>query len=594
MASLIAAIDIEESKFLGENGHLLYNSFVGSIESRIVGFSFQVVRTNDMSMLSEELKSLLADIRSGLARVDLDPSQKQSLVESLTMLYCLLGQTRDIISGKGECALTYMMIYEWYAFYPEFALFALETLVLPPLLDSSSTASSGSNRDTKFHPYGSWKDMKYFGEYCFERGCGNNHPLIRHLVSLTNRALRDDVRLAESGSSITLLAKWIPRQSSPSKAFARLSKLLAYDYFAHYLNGVEGTVKTMSAKRKCIADYRRLVSGLNRRLDTIQIKQCEGKWSNIDHAKTTSITISKQKYALLNRTKDGKSQRSELVDRIKCAEKFQEFIDSRIKTGKDVNGSRVSMIDFAKRGLELTLPSYNRNQTDVDLLNSQWRDSASKTGDLGDIVAMVDTSASMTWDGGDPFHVALSLGIRVAEKSRLGKRVLTFSTTPTWVNLSKCDNYVDAISCLRKADAGTGTNFYAALNLILSAMIQHRVSKEDAAKITLVIFSDMQIDAADIRYPSMYDGLKAKYLAAGYEKPPHIIFWNLKSTGGSPNLTTQSNTSMMSGFSPALLNLFCEKGVEALASATPISILKESLDNVRYDQLRVKVRSAFA
>ena len=38
----------------------------------------------------------------------------------------------------------------------------------------------------------------------------------------------------------------------------------------------------------------------------------------------------------------------------------------------------------------------------------------------------------------------------------------------------------------------------------------------------------------------------------------------------------------MSGFSPALLNLFCDKGIEALNSCTPWSVLEKSLDNDRY------------
>jgi hypothetical protein len=36
---------------------------------------------------------------------------------------------------------------------------------------------------------------------------------------------------------------------------------------------------------------------------------------------------------------------------------------------------------------------------------------------------------------GDPMNVAIALGIRIAEKSIIGKRVLTFSSKPTWINL---------------------------------------------------------------------------------------------------------------------------------------------------------------
>ena len=44
-------------------------------------------------------------------------------------------------------------------------------------------------------------------------------------------------------------------------------------------------------------------------------------------------------------------------------------------------------------------------------------------------------------------------------------------------------------------------------------------------------------------------------------KAPHIVFWNLRKTTGFPSLSTDQNVSMLSGFSPALLYVFCEKGV---------------------------------
>jgi hypothetical protein len=47
---------------------------------------------------------------------------------------------------------------------------------------------------------------------------------------------------------------------------------------------------------------------------------------------------------------------------------------------------------------------------------------------------------------------------------------------------------------------------------------------------------------------------------------------------------------MMSGFSPALLNLFCEEGLESLQSCTPYSLLVKSLDNERYKILDQQIR----
>jgi hypothetical protein len=106
----------------------------------------------------------------------------------------------------------------------------------------------------------------------------------------------------------------------------------------------------------------------------------------------------------------------------------------------------------------------------------------------------------------------------------------------------------------------------------------------------------MQMDVADKNGLSLYDSIKKKYEEAGLRsehkkpyKPPHILFWNLRSTGGFPSLSTQQNASMMSGFSPALLNLFCEKGLDSLQSCTPWSILEQTLENERYKIMSDKI-----
>ena len=224
---------------------------------------------------------------------------------------------------------------------------------------------------------------------------------------------------------------------------------------------------------------------------------------------------------------------------------------------------------------------------EVDLLNSQWRDSSSLTGDLGKMIAMVDVSGSMS---GDPLYAAVALGIRIAETSAIGKRVMTFSANPTWVNLDGHDDFFSQVETISKADWGMNTNFHAALNTILDAIIQSQMPPEDVQDMVLVVLSDMQMDAGDkCDKQVLYDTMKAKYEAAGIRvhgkpyKPPHILFWNLRSTSGFPTLSTQPNCSMMSGFSPSLLNVFCEQGMRALNACTPWSVLEKSIENKRYN-----------
>jgi hypothetical protein len=241
------------------------------------------------------------------------------------------------------------------------------------------------------------------------------------------------------------------------------------------------------------------------------------------------------------------------------------------------------MVDFTKQALSLLR---HHNQVEFDLLNSQWRDNGSLNCGFGKMIAMVDVSGSMD---GDPLCAAIALGIRIAEKSGLGKRVMTFSAKPSWVNLEGHDDFVSQVNVIRNAEWGMNTNFYSALDTILSAIILNRMPPEDVQDMVLVVLSDMQMDTGDACDKQvLYDTMKAKYEAAGVRvhgkpyKPPHILFWNLKSTSGFPTLSTQVNCSMMSGFSPALINSFCDQGIPVLEACTPWSALEKNLANERY------------
>ena len=168
---------------------------------------------------------------------------------------------------------------------------------------------------------------------------------------------------------------------------------------------------------------------------------------------------------------------------------------------------------------------------------------------------------------------------------------MTFSASPHWINLTGQDNFVDMVEAVRQADWGMTTNFAAALKMILDAIITQKLKPEDVEDMVLAIFSDMEMNEADKQSYSLMDSIEKQYAEAGvrlWGKPfntPHILFWNLRSTNGFPTLSTQKNASMMSGFSPALLNIFCEEGLSAFQSCTPWGIFLQSLNNERYKAL---------
>ena len=575
MTAFINALDDYTSTQFGENGHVEYG-WSNSIEEKIIQISFQVTRTNQEGV--ERIQKVLNDLLSSLKYKVQSGSlpEKEVAKGYLSILYRMVGHTRDIIDGKGEYTLTYMMIHKWFNFYPELAKFALKCLV--------------DLGDKSVHQYGSWKDIKYFCDYCKEKGESTDHPLIQYAIKLTNEQLsKDFTSLMSNSSDISLSAKWAPREKS---SFRWLYEALATDYYSQYMTTATNENQSKRAVLKCKTEYRKLLSILNKKIDTLQIKQCGQEWSTIDFNKVTSISLSRQKQAFLNVKKDRSVRFSESLDRIECAEHFNAHIQKAVRGEVEMKGKRVGMADFTKQAIEL---SRGGSQIEKDLLNSQWRDNSTQTGALGKMIAMVDVSGSME---GDPMHVAIALGIRIAEKSIIGKRVMTFSARPSWVNLEGYDDFVSQVAVVKRAEWGMNTNFSAALDTILDAIIQNKMAPEDVQDMVLVILSDMQMDAGDrCDKQALYDTMKAKYEAAGIRvhgapyKPPHILFWNLRSTRGFPSLSNQPNASMMSGFSPALLNLFCEQGINALQSCTPWSLLERSLENERYKIMGDKLSS---
>jgi len=117
----------------------------------------------------------------------------------------------------------------------------------------------------------------------------------------------------------------------------------------------------------------------------------------------------------------------------------------------------------------------------------------------------------------------------------------------------------------------------------------------------------MQFDAAERNEEQLFEQqqppsehvrqiLKRKFHDAGIEicgkgyKMPHILFWNLRNTDGFPELSYQDNVTMLSGYSPMLLNSFLQEGMVGLNDITPWNMLKKMLDHERYNHLENLVK----
>lgn len=585
MSALSSAMDQIHDLQLGENNNPEY-SWAEDVKELLTQFHFQLTRTANIEHLKDKYRVILRKVFEPVFAGDIYHS-----TENIKYLYKVIGYTRDIVAGKGEYNLTYMLISELYKFSQSNDCPDKEKLKIQAMATSALTSLVRTNINE--HPYGSWKDLKYFCNYHIKPENRTeqklkqlNDPLFNTVVELICGQLRCD----ENAPVKTLLAKWVPREKSAK--FGWITVILATTYYKSWVNVEQSIDKQFAARKKCLTHFRQLVAKINKQLNTTQINQCNGTWANIDFDKNvTSITLRKQNKAFRAKDKRGRERPalSNNQDRMQCKDNYENYIN-RCKTGESTaKGKRVSLVDFVRDAIAARAA---RDTVDEDCINAQWINNSSQNNALGDLIAMVDTSGSMESENSMPLYSAIGLGLRIAEKSKLGKRIMTFSSTPSWINLEDCNDFVSMVEKTRQADWGMNTNFAAALDLILNTAISCNISPPDMENMTLVILSDMQIDPSSHYRDTMFDMMKKKYHDAGlrtkYNHPyklPHIVFWNLRSTTGFPSLSQTENTSMMSGNNPALLNGFCEHGVESLKEVTPWNMLIQHLSNERYNYL---------
>ena len=596
MSSLVSALDKHTPKQIGENNHVEY-TWSNDINEKIVQFFFQLVRTSSLDVISKQHLQILMQLKN----------RETEFKNQFTIMYKLIGQTRDIVKGKGEQQLAFMQIFNFYnCGYEELAYKAFEKLVF---IDND-------------HPYGSWKDVKYFCNYIKNNTLKNEnnirlHPLIvqscLHIVQQLKKDYSEYKKWTASKEeygtlNISLASRWVPREKS---SFGWVNAIIAELMFPNlfYKNMPSQLFKKSLLKAKI--RLKKMYTPLNKYLKTVQINQCGKDWSSINFNDVTSCTMRKQTKAFLNITKKNVQKSSE-DDRIQCAKNFKSHIEAAKSDSVNhkVRGQRCGVGELTRDAM-----NYNCSNTEIDRINLQWEDNRKNNLGLGNIIPCCDTSGSMECDNMTPLVNAIGLSIRASEvvDDAFKNRILTFSNEPRWIQLNDSQSFVDKVKTVRSSsDWGMNTNIKAMFDLIINIIIENEIPPSKVENLTLAIFSDMQIDSAvKIDYNSniinfkdymnsLYDDIRQQFYQAGMKSifktpysPPHIVFWNLRLTNGFPVLSTEKNVSMLSGYSSQLLNIFCNKGIDAIKESTPSKLLFDIIDDNRYKYMDIDLSQFF-
>ena len=541
-----------------------------TLKDFFVQFYFQCVLSTNVVELEKKFELLLLEAH------DIKNHSKIDFIQYIIKI-CL--QNRDIKHGKGLTQTTYMMLNT-------IAYYCYEKEILPrnTLLKmlSSFVINKHDKKNNKFeHPYGSWKDIKYFLDYFWKNSSydyinTSKSSIIDEVIkNIYIPQMITDRKNMSVKMPISLCGKWLPRESGQDK-------LLARKIAVHYHNEV---YKFSEKVVKIYQNYRKLVSKYNAYLDTTQIHMTGKAWDKINFENVTSKTLFLNKNSFLNCNNIDEDHRHI------CKQNFLNFISNKKKNGNYLKNDNTVMPHILVRNVFKNYNDYHENNS-MALLNMQWN-GLMKTLETGNFMRgsncfpCIDVSPSMMTDNSTPLHCAIGLGLACAHLCK-HNRAFTFSSNPEWIQYDQTETFVDRVYKTRGSGWGSTTNIHKMFRRILDACLtsteQHeQVPQSEIDNTCLIVFSDMQFDCNETnKDEKMFDDIRREYKDAGYTNIPFLVFWNLRSTDTFPSIEKSENMIQLSGNSSCLLEIFMKTELKDLKTLENWDILKQILDNQRY------------
>ena len=547
------------------------------------------------TILEETLRSIKHNI---LLQTCYHADVTMNFYKYLILLYKMIAQTRDIVYGKGERKLTYMMIHIWYKFYPTLAIYALHRLVdiriFPENCNGIDADESGNG--SRRHAFGCWKDIKYLCYFLHSRS--RNHPLIDVAISIMNKQLYRDWKVVNICSHdgphdfrtiLSFVAKWVPRENTKfewifEKSAIQWAQMVTPFYFK---NELLTYAQNDALLKKCKTNYRIVCSSLNRLLDTTEIKQCSGEWNHIIPSNIPKLTIARQKNALLNvnRNMETRSKTSYVKDRRICSNNIKEYYKDLIHPENTLFNSNFELGNFVKQYQRILrvdvsddLDVMQNRLYQIDILNKHWESFICKFDTLENFIPFVDIHSFMS-SNKNTLNCAIELASIIAEKTTIDDGHIMFSNhMPILEKFDTKKSFYDNISgifnSIHNDTNYLNDNILIAIDLFVYSLRLSNTSNEDISKMVLVIITNKE-----------YGDYESFLMKFDKEFMPHIIFWNMSGSFSHeiPMVKNIEKTTFVSGYNSLLLNHFRFMGFGGVINFGSFDTVCNFLNNRHYD-----------
>jgi len=616
-------LSLKEYPLLNKNKINMHDYY----KSQIIEIYYNLSRKEEKEIekIALQLDNTLCSLKTHMIK---NSQKKNEYNIYLLQLYKLLGETRDIYYGKGEQELSYMQVVVWYKYYPILAIYAVHKYVKP-----LKEGEMG---------YGSWRDIKYLCDYIRKNTEeGINHSLIQYCVKLTNDVLKEDVekwknkmedylqkinkcnsleelRLMQRPNArkeISSIAKWIPREN---KRFDWLHEKLVIDWYNRYEAYILSSFKTYEgyyrALDKCKMKYRKMVSKLNIELDTTEIKQCSQKWEKIEPEKIPQVAMMRGKEGLCYKNMGYTSINKETIENRKkiCSQQINIHFEKKYNPTENLFEPNrehknipinISLSYYVREAYNLLYKkrilenqetkcekSSQKINLQIDILNKQWKQMSLILGtdEFGDYIPMIDMSSQLDTNN-EILYNTIGLGLLIAERSSLGKRIMVIDHEPIWINMENCEDLFSMINIIEETTvtkSHTNYNLLAGMELIVESFIETNMPYNKIKQLSLVIIhgnNEWKVSSNDSHNKIVDIFRKSKKSSHNKKLPcPEIIYWNVSPYYSElPCNIYIKNTYFLSGLSSSQIKILY------LINETKntYELISNILKNKRYDEL---------
>lgn len=337
--------------------------------------------------------------------------------------------------------------------------------------------------------YGRWDDI-----YCLV-----NTPVEDAMWNIVHVQLKADLNNMKENKPVSLLAKWLKSVDTSSAESRKLGRRTAEKL--HF------TDDRYNDWRK-YRPYQRLLALFRSYIKVVEKTMCANEWDKIDYEAVPSRASMIYRNAFYKHDQD----------------RYEDFIDAVNRGEKKINASTLYPYDIIEKYCLHEWYSYWSKKEDATV-EALWKNLPNYVEPGTNAVVIADTSGSMS---GGPMNSAIGLAVYFAERNTGAYHNLwmNFSSNPSW-QILKGESLCQKLHSINMDNWNGSTNLHKAFRLVLDTALNNKVSADEMPK-SIIVISDMEIDACGDKNWTFYDQMKAEFAQYGYEIP-QIIFWNVNS-----------------------------------------------------------------